>query len=210
MWPPKHIALAGIELEGGWTSRPRGLKGDGSVRVAAPVIGEVSPPPAKPTAVPAIIKRYYPEYANQTCGFHIHISTKRADEYTTLMTGEYNLYFLEKMDRWGHEQTEDMREFFRRLEGRNTYCKKNYKPLDQCDAIGSNPDRYCQLNFCYARHGTLECRLFPMFLNSDTAVSAYKRFITITDDFIIGNIKKEQAPIEIVDDTSLVEEVIQL
>jgi hypothetical protein len=61
-----------------------------------------------------------------------------------------------------------------RLIGANNYCRREFHPHKQWLAEGRSGERYAQLNYCYNFHGTLECRLLPMFRKALDAVKAIR------------------------------------
>lgn len=122
----------------------------------------------------------YPGEHDESCGLHVHVSTNLAD-YARLMEPEFNAAFqdavLDLLDDLDPADADLLRP---RFEGDNEYCYPSFQPL--------GGERYSQLNFtAYARHGTLECRLFPMFTTADVAASAIKAFLQCVEGYLAAN-----------------------
>ena len=160
----KYIYRIGIELEGGWNTVLPGLKNDGSIRnISLPVKGEIASPPLTFKSCKAWIDKNCPVEVNNTCGLHIHVSLKDIRDYIRLMDNDFYEFFLLTMSKWGKDMKFSKKhEFWSRLAGKNFYCKKLWTPTTQANTKHSN-DRYTHLNFAFAKHGTVECRLFPGF-----------------------------------------------
>jgi len=123
------------------------------------------------------IKTYYPVAINRTCGFHIHTSFKSIKYYNNLMEEEFYDFFISKMEEFGeiikrNESKEYYNLFVSRLRGKNRFARKVFIPEEQCKKRKGNYFRYTHLNFSYVDHNTIECRLFPMFENVETAFEA--------------------------------------
>ena len=121
----------------------------------------------------------------------MHISLKNAPMYGSLLTPAFSKEILNKLT----ELNETIREsdpetynrFKHRLEGKNTYCKKGYKGLQQVVLDHKGSERYHQLNYCYRLKGTLEIRVFPATTNK----AFLKELVTCTADTIEGWVAKE-------------------
>jgi len=198
---PKYIHKIGVELEGAWLSSKnvdKSFHGDGSVNIPINYdsndrpdlfVGEIASDPISYENVENWIRVNYPDKVNHTCGFHIHVSLKENMNYLRLATEEFSAFFFNAMTSWGESNKlhpED--QFWYRLNGSNHYCKKDFKPDDQIYAKTKGDSRYTQLNFCYTLHGTLECRLLPMFGDVNLTISAFKAYIDCIEKFL------EEAP----------------
>jgi len=190
----KFINKVGIEMEGGWRTKPRSWKRDGSVS-AGSNSGEIaSRPLATPTTVKAWIKRYKPDHSNATCGLHVHISLKDSSLYTKLTESSFNEFFKSELDKWGKANCPDNDIFWNRLEGKNTYCKRSFAPGLQLMGL---EDRYTQINFCARRlHGTVEFRVLPMFDNLEIIQSAVLKIAEIVEDYLTYNFRLSPIKIE--------------
>lgn len=210
-----RIKAVGLELEGGWSPAALGahsVKHDGSVRGLSDkfCIGEVCSPPitdedAEFPKAEAWLREHYPQTVNDSCGLHVHVSLPNL-HYSRLMNEDFNNCFLNAMeDLWSRFRSEPAFDLFRsRLDGQNQYCQKIFRPEDQLwrrEAYGDRGSlpRYSQLNYCYGRHGTMECRLFPCFPKVEHAVAAMKAFTGCINNFLAtcGPEKPIHATVEI-------------
>lgn len=197
-----RVALAGVELEGGWKELPAGisqLEHDGSVfnkkippGVAA--IGELPIGPVVPAALPTLMRRYYPHKINITCGMHVHVSFETLFHYGLLMVPEFQETVFKYLTLWAKEQTDgkgnplfkDNHYIWERLAGDYKYCKKEFWPDAQVATKrkGFNMDvaghRYTAIHYC-GRQNTIECRILPMMNTPQHGISAVMRFIDITN-----------------------------
>lgn len=194
-----RIKAIGLELEGGWASgspAANKVKHDGSVRNVPDkfLIGEVCSPPLDSMEDAAKwLSANYPQHVNESCGLHVHVSLANI-HYSRLMNEDFNNCFLNAMeDFWSRFRSEKGFDQFRdRLDGQNHYCQKVFRPEDQLwrkeqygDRTGNNAHpRYSQLNYCFGRHGTMECRLFPCFPSVIHSIEAAKVFVTCINDFL--------------------------
>lgn len=190
----RRIKAIGVELEGGWDSPPPNeLHRDGSVTVNANYVGEVSSSPLHDlAAMETWVRANYPTRVNNSCGLHVHLSTNELN-YSRLMEPEFNQFFEGRMAEFlsiglasGRPGYDLLRQ---RFQGLNQYCQKKFIPAQQLflkDRYGDTAThpRYAQLNFCYGRHGTLECRMFPCFPSVDDGVAAVKSFYSTVFDYL--------------------------
>lgn len=192
--PKNRISSIGLELEGGWDGANVHLKRDGSVVFSSPMptyVGEVaSPPIATSTEATSWLRNNYPQHVNNTCGFHVHVCLPPL-HYSRLMDENFNNKFLGDMELfWSKYRGQPGFELFRyRLEGQNRYCQKVFRPEQQLwqtaayGDLGSTP-RYSQLNYCFGRHGTLECRLFPCFPSVEHSIEGMLAFVGSINSFL--------------------------
>jgi hypothetical protein len=189
----KAIDKVGIELEGGWVAGhvlPAGARrvGDGSVHVMGQFAhhGEVvSAPMATMAEVEAYLTAAYPDAHNQSCGMHVHVSFKSTVDYSRLMTLAFWQYFSDRMNAWGQRvRLPASHLFWQRLAGLNTYCQKVFRPDEQAEARVKTSARYAQLNYCFKFHGTIECRLAPVFKQARIAVSFTNELCAIYESFL--------------------------
>lgn len=153
------------------------------------LIGEIASQPLKTKDIEPWITDNYPDEVNDTCGLHVHVSLKNNIEYMFLMNGAFHSYYLEKMIAWGEKnKINEGSEFWKRIEGQNEYCMKTFNPREQRDGEG---ERYGQLNFCYAKHGTLEFRMLPCFHKKTIAVKAVKETVKIVNSFLRSMPKRQ-------------------
>ena len=99
------------------------------------------------------------------------------------------------MAKWGKEMKFPAKHlFWERLEGKNRFCFKAFRPDEQVNLktkedgnrrnLEGQELRRSQLNFCYAMHGTLECRLFPGFATVKECQSAVEAFINCVESYL--------------------------
>lgn len=200
--PTNFIKRIGLEMEGGWNRRPLcEVIRDGSVDVRAEIVGEVcSPPYHKPENAEAWIRKHHPTVVNQSCGFHIHVSVE-AGLYMRLMTREFYGYFIEAYRVWGNTAfqiavTDNAARFWERMTGRNRYCTDQWEPDRQATVVNRQSNtwdtRYAHLNFCWARHGTLESRLLPMFSDPTLTVSGMHKFLDIVNTWLEQSLQRPE------------------
>ena len=179
------VHLIGVELEGGWDECPNSYQDDGSVECAGDTTGECISSPLKLVDVLRWIPRNYPEYTNDTCGFHVHTSYNDLRDYETLMERKFYDFFLARITHWGKSYPIKNRAFWTRLDGKNSYCRKTFVPMEQALVNHKGGPRYSLLNYCWGLHGTLECRLFPMFKSSKTAQAAVCELVDLIETYLV-------------------------
>lgn len=181
------IKLLGVELEGGWNIEPLNICYDGSVHVDAPYVGEIQSPAMELDELLEWVDKRYPDYSNHTCGLHVHFSMDNED-YACLMKESFYKYFRKEIqkfiDNFQFPNSVDKETLINRFNGNNRFCRDTFIPEDQYWLEGKTNARYCQLNFCYAIHGTLECRLAPMFQDKETAKQYIKTLYTVIADYL--------------------------
>lgn len=178
----KYVKAIGVEMEGGWIQRPESLYGDGSVRCSHPTTqcsGEISYHNSDPAELFKWMKRNFPSETNETCGMHIHVSFINNLLYMKLMEKAFFEFFLSRMREWGKAMADsgamkdgDLTNFQNRISDRNTYTSSSYEPDRQARPNSKNGYRRSHLNYCYNLHGTIECRLMPMFSKFELAKDA--------------------------------------
>lgn len=189
--------MVGVELEGGFskemyvkhTRETELWHHDGSVS-AGEFSGEViSKPYADIRALSRWIKENYPIKVNETCGFHIHISTKSNLDYMRLMSKAFHRHFLKMWTRWGEKHvSKDNRAFWWRLQNKTlpgrsqNYCARDFPDVD--GQVSGRGNRYHQLNFCWRKHQTMENRLLPMFENPSLGCQAVKYYVEFVDRWL--------------------------
>lgn len=148
---------------------------------------EAVSPPMKLDSIMEWLKGYYPTVSNKTCGMHVHVSFKSSGSYLKLMDNKFNAYFLDFMDKKGKADKEIGTDFyFERMTGKNKFCTKLFRPAEQVEVTNgaNNQIRYSLLNFCWKLHGTLECRMFPMYPNPQIAGKAIVAFIDCVESYL--------------------------
>ena len=210
------VNLIGIEIEGGWDSEPRGFYRDGSVSLSEECsVGEIQSTPSSIDDVKSWVTDNYPDYANKTCGMHIHLSFSNRLAYMQLLEKQfYDKVFLPNAEQWGIDnkingwdiedfdtRTKSGSEYWKRLAGRNSYCRKGYRGDKQARLQDKDSIRYYHLNYCWNLHNTLECRLFPTFKARDRedkpylALSAIDFFYNVCNNYL-ASLKPEPRKVQ--------------
>lgn len=184
----RHIHKVGMELEGGWVGEHPTftISGDSSVACEGDTLGEYRTIPSDSLkGALAELGEKYPHDIDESCGFHIHISTSPSNMAILADRGFYRCFynrmfllsdFIKKS-----KNKKDYDRLCNRLDGKNAYCKSIFNPIEQL----SGGDRRTSLNFCsYQSHKTLENRLFPMFELKSNAAVALKEYIDCVEDYI--------------------------
>lgn len=145
-------------------------------------VGEARPrEPLGKAEVSEWMRNAYPTEYNRSCGLHVHVSFDEPWEYTSLQSQKFYDTFM----RWASKkarQVGDLTTQGPRLRGANRYCKAWSKVDDlagQLEAEGYVDERYRHINFCWAKHGTLEFRLWGM-----TDLRKSRRLVQGTLDFV--------------------------
>lgn len=211
------IAAASVELEGGFSSKltyelsDAGIpvRHDGSVgrfTDRCPYRGEISNSPASIDGVLNFIHKYYPTEVNDTCGMHLHVSFDNKLDYMRLMTKTFYSYFLKEIEAWAKaEGIPENDRFWSRFRGDVHYTGRVWAPELQLlghDLPNGEGSRYAILNFCWGKHGTLECRLMPMFEDKERSKRAIKAIVDIYEKYLTTHKPREpNYKIDVVDDS---------
>lgn len=195
------INLVGLEIEGGWDGQ-KGIRPfdiptipDHSIdgRTVLPDfpltcshVGEIVSKPLEPSEVviEAFLNKYWPQHTNNTCGYHIHLSTKGMKDYSILTTKTF-LYSLVKalLEKATSLALPANHYLFNRLRGNNPFTVMNFDASNQIrlkqKSVGSSL-RYSILNYSWNLHGTIELRVLPTF----DKVSLAKEFTFFYLDFV--------------------------
>lgn len=178
------IKLVGLEIEGGWDGEEgkppfklpiiadHSIDGR-TVLSDAPLscthIGEVVSPPLEP--VPALIEAFldihWPQYANNTCGYHIHLSTNSMKDYSILTTKSFLYSLVKALQEKAIACALPANHYlFHRLKGANPFAAMNFDASNQIrlrqKSVGSSL-RYSILNYSWGLHKTVELRVLPTF-----------------------------------------------
>lgn len=188
----RYIALAGVELEGGWRKWPevydidigddgsiRDLRGEG-VRAA-----EIRTTPLLPSQVLALVPKIYPDEVNSSCGLHLHMSFKKLVSYGALCEDGFWPYLQDRLSEWGTQANIQNQQFWQRLQGRNQYCSRpQVGDTRRIQTACGDADRYAPVNYCWSEHKTVEVRVLPMFKEARVAVSALRQVLNATEAWI--------------------------
>ena len=186
----------GVELEGAWDKDPHevilkipgsAVRHDGSVDVGKGINGEiVTRPHSRLDDLLADLYTLWPDYANDSCGLHIHTSFTVLDT-STLADNAFWLYFRRRWEAWGEENRAKLPDefwdrFYVRTPRAKRYCKAEFIPQEQ---LSNHKDRYTQLNFvAWSKFKTLECRFLPMFRDRAMGFSAIREMSDIYDTYL--------------------------
>lgn len=187
----------GVELEGSWIKKRedvayqvRGAKSheDRSVHIGHGHPGEiVTRPHSELESLLEDVEKLWPDYVHESCGFHIHASFTPLDG-SVIATKDFYRYFKESWERWGKEiKLERNHEFWARLQGRNKFALDKFEPEKQLTTTAGQGSsaRYTMLNFhAWEKHGTVECRLLPMFSDKKIGLDAIKHLAHIYDSYL--------------------------
>lgn len=232
-WPCEKM---GVEFEGGWgrldtpasidryyrdvvESRRFVQHGDGSVRTteSTEYRGEwVTLPRTCWADIVQDVNMGYADVVNDSCGMHVHTSWSPVN-YSRLADhafwGHFTSFWSEVIRNTPASWNEgDCARVQRRLNGAQ-YCRKEFHPLEQMRGPG---DRYTQLNYCYKKHKTLECRMLPMFESLQAAVDAVRLLLECYDSYLRGctdsteTVAEPPVDISMVDRADYTEELVSV
>lgn len=206
----KHVNLVGVELEGGWDAPPPdvNLVEDISLRDFQGrygnvfCVGEAVSPPLSLKEVLKWTERNYPHYTDveddtrggeANCSLHIHLSTKTTLDYAKLMGKKFFTSFYEELQKWGKEKKIPKNHYFwTRASGKHRFCVGEHAASKQSVLTAKVNARRTMLNYCWAMHKTLECRVFPLFPQMDLSLSAIEWFVEFTEDWLRKEAKPEK------------------
>jgi hypothetical protein len=145
-----------------------------------------------------IVEDSYPEGVNDTCGGHFHVSYKNELIYGMAMDQDMYEGLCSHLQSWARRELNKNGELKmkRRLEGSSNYCRVGFNPEQQ---MYGNADRYLQLNYAYGKHGTMECRILPMFDSAEVYVKAVKEATSYIEDWLKTHMIQETPKAEIYD-----------
>lgn len=129
-----------------------------------------------------------PNRANNTCGFHIHVSVKSLRDYALLSSKSFPFELRERMMTLGKEVNLPKKHYFwSRMEGKNSFCTLLYDPAKQMGIDSKeeiNRTRYGWFNFAYKIHGTLEFRALPTFRDAHVAVLFTREYLAFLESWL--------------------------
>lgn len=196
-YQPKVYDKVGIEIEGRFIDRRRvirrmtdagGPEGYSDSSVHSSPDDNSSAEPWEFQTIPGSLRKacqqlvdFYPDETDASCGMHVHVSFD-AVEITMLNSPAFFAYFKRRWEEWGARMCLAREsQFFRRLRGSNRFCL----PAGDREYRISSMDRYSQLNFSsFGEHGTVECRMLPMFKRSSLGVAAVQELLDIYETYL--------------------------
>jgi len=171
-----------------------------------PQVGEIVSPILEVPEVEDYIRTNYPNIVNETCGLHVHMSFKYKLNYQRLMTEDYTRKMVVGLIDWAkrNDLPKDHPLWPRLMKPNHNHCAHVYLGDNQVtiagkdyNSRGTNYSRYTAINYCWAQHKTVECRLLSMFDTADQAVSAVGEVIRITNLFL-SKIKSREKKFSVV------------
>jgi hypothetical protein len=178
------IDKIGLEVEGGWAGQrfinPLDIPiiADHSVDgrmfphdkpMKSPHVGEVISEPMSCEAefIEEWINKYWPTEANNTCGYHIHLSFTKIKDYSLLTRKSFLFGLIKRMKDLGKELGLGPKHYlWHRLDGQNPFTTINFDAVHQVNIRKkqvADRRRYGMLNCCWNIHKTLEFRALPTF-----------------------------------------------
>src|SRR6267154_741962 len=162
-------------------------------------IGEIPGKVLELKEVDSWMQKCYPEHVNDTCGLHVHMSFTKSLHYGRLMVPEYQATIITYLGKWAmNESLPKDHPLWNRLSGKNEFCKQEFfadvqarKTSKIYDHHG-NGNRYTAINYCHGQHGTLECRVLPMFEKVDQAIRAVHQVIDVTNACLKFQARREE------------------
>ena len=192
----KQWLQMGVELEGSWYKKRdeiallvRGAKAvdDRSVHIGQGNPGEIVTRPHESLEnLLEDAKKLWPDMVHESCGFHIHASFTPLSG-SIIATQDFYTYFKKRWEAWGKKAgLERSHEFWGRLQGRNKFAMDKFEPERQLTQRGGQgAQRYTMLNFhSWEKHGTIECRLLPMFQDKEIGCMAITEMADIYDTYL--------------------------
>jgi hypothetical protein len=213
-----RIKFVGVEIEGGWTALPKGVrihrdssvfkKGDIELYYKPDYIpesgcGELNTGIVQPIVLGKWLEKFYPAYCDHTCGLHIHMSFETEFYYGTLMVPEYPATIRHYVQKWAEkEDLEPEHPLWGRLLGKSVYCQQRFWPDLQVrtndkdyskERVGH---RYTDINYS-GPHDTIECRLLPMMDTPARSLRALNVIMDVTNACLVALAKVPRAEVEV-------------
>jgi hypothetical protein len=204
-----RVNKVGVELEGGWKTVPTEyvFGKDSSVfkelggKVSGYNCGELPIGPFIPAALPAKMKKFYPDLVDHSCGMHMHMSFETLWYYQALMSEEYQETIIEYLTRWAKKEGfESSHHIWPRLNGESIYCQKKFWPDLQVNFKTKDHDqkrqgnRYTIVNFVNRppKTPTIEIRVLPMMKTAEQGIRALDTVIDITNGCLYKLAKRRE------------------
>lgn len=178
------IDKIGLEVEGGWGGKRfvqpldipiiQDFSIDGQMYphdrgMKSPHVGEVvsQPMPCRRENIEEWIDKYWPIEANNTCGYHIHLSFTKIKDYSLLTRKTFLFRLIKNLKQLGTELGLSPANYlWARLQGANPFTTINFDAAHQIalkEKRIADRKRYGMLNCCWHIHKTLEFRALPTF-----------------------------------------------
>lgn len=207
-----YVDKVGIELEGGWNRRFTDARIIYDMSVQRPAnttgrvccckeghgdgstchFGEIPSPPLPLEEALFWMRDHYPDGVNQSCGFHVHLSVKHPlINYPKLMEKRFYDLFLSEVAKWGKKEGFPANhQLWHRLTSKDykngpaRFCNRPFNPIIQTTTLDKPDSRRSALNYCYLKHGTIECRIFPSFEDPALAARAVILYATTVENYL--------------------------
>jgi hypothetical protein len=204
------VDKVGLEVEGNWNGTPGispfsfPLKRDVSVqRIGAHAhYGEAATPePLQPHEVEKWLVTHWPNAAGHDSGLHCHVSVADPNlNYPRLQVRPFFDLLCANLEKWGKENIPDRNDIFWYLLGvhgecnQNRFCSRKFDPFKQMKLKDKTDNvRRLMLNYCWAMHGTVECRVWPVFAQGPkVAASSVMVWIDTVEDWLRAKDEEEK------------------
>lgn len=205
-----RVALVGVELEGGWTTIPKGVRREEFVRDGSldplqrahpeAFVMELPSPPLEPASMEEWMRKCWPQVIDAHCGMHVHISFQTSLAYSRVVREEYPGTIVKLFREWSTEERLPAdHPIWDRLDGKSIYCQHVFHGDEQLKNVSKDRDqrrkghRYTVVNFAWGRGiPTAETRLLPMFEDVEQGIRAMRFLIDITNKFLAATAAKER------------------
>jgi hypothetical protein len=164
-------------------------------------IGEVVSKPMATSEIGPWLQTVWPKFVNKTCGLHVHMSFHYKLNYQRLMTPDYTTAIVAGLLEWAKKEDLPRKHpIWERLEKKDhKHCAHVYlgdaqvkQKTKDWNSRGKEHSRYTAINYCAGQHGTVECRLLPMFDDPEQGLRAINEVLVITNRFLRDTAKKEK------------------
>ena len=166
-------------------------------------VGELVSKPLKPEEAREWVDLCYPHMVNDTCGLHVHMSFTSKLYYQRLMTPDFaEKWLIGEIRKWAKAKDfAPTHPIWERIDNPDhRHCAHKYLGIAQAtmdrkdyNSRGTKHSRYTAVNYCYAQHGTVECRVLPMFDTAKEANEAINVVVSATNRYLAKNRKREKS-----------------
>ncbi len=158
-----------------------------------PYVGEHPSPPllVKKGEWKKWLRTHYPPHINHTCGMHVHMSFYSDLVYQRLIEEDLSSTVLEYIKLWTISNLPADHHIWSRLNGQSEYCQHLFHGEQQVKLTRKRFEhhepghRYTVINYPYAQHKTVECRLLPMMPNHSMAEDAIQHLLDVVNAYIV-------------------------
>lgn len=163
-------------------------------------VGEIPSPRLEMDGVQNFMRENYPKYVNASCGLHVHMSFQYLINYNRLMTPDFTPFMVKGLLNWAEEEklAKDHPLWPRLQKPDHNHCAHIYLGEGQSkitrkefSSRGTSHSRYTAINYCFAQHRTVECRLLSMMDEWEQGYRAVSEVLNITNRFLSKQRSKE-------------------